>query len=143
LACCASRHNWSALWQQLTATWPATVVPVAVVYADGASVGAPGLDEILEAAALIRARAVLLDTAVKDGRSLLDHWRPQVVRGFVDEMRRRGLTSVVGGSLTVATIRTVIDCGADFVAVRGAACSGDRTGPLDVAKLRELRKIVV
>lgn len=139
LARCASRPDWPHRLAALSRSLPTTTMPVAVVYADAARVGAPGVDEILEAATLANCRAVLVDTAVKDGRSLADHWSPAVVQRFVADVRGRGLLCVVGGSLTAAVIPTVAACGPDYVAVRGAACEGGRSGAISAARIRELQ----
>lgn len=139
LARCAARSDWQHQLRRLSQSLPSTTSTVAVVYADAAQVGAPGVDEILEAAVLASCRAVLVDTAVKDGRSLVDHWSPSVLKQFIDAVRNRGLTCVVGGSLTVETIPAVAACGADYVAVRGAACEGGRNGTISGERIRELR----
>lgn len=139
LARCAAQPDWLPKFVALSNSLPNETSLVAVVYADAASVGAPGVDEVLEAAAAARCSAVLVDTAIKDGRSLLDHWSPAVVRRFIAELSNRRLMSVVGGSLNGATIAQVASLGPDYVAVRGAVCRGERTGAVDAEKLREVR----
>jgi uncharacterized protein (UPF0264 family) len=139
LAGCASQPDWLPRWRALLDVQPSTVAPVAVVYADAASVHAPGTDEVIEAAASVGCRTVLVDTATKDGRGLLDHWPAAVLRSFIADVQRRAWTCVVGGSLTTATIPAVADCGPDYIAVRGAACRDSRRGPLDAARLRDVR----
>lgn len=139
LARCTTQPDWLPRFVALANALPNATSLVAVVYADAARVGAPGVDEVLEAAAVARCTAVLVDTAIKDGRSLLDHWSPAVVRRFIAELRDRRLTSVVGGSLNGAMIAQVASWGPDYVAVRGAACRGDRTAAVDAEKLREVR----
>lgn len=137
----------------VVADWPAhlfalqTLLPpetglVAVVYADGPEVSAPSPDAVLREASALKARAVLVDTALKDGRTLFDHWDADGVRRFVDEVRALGMTSVVGGGLTLATIPRVVDCGADYVAVRGAACVGGRTSMIDAGRIQAIRALL-
>lgn len=142
LARCAARTDWPRRLAALSQSLPSTTSPVAVVYADAAQVGAPGVDEILDAATSANCRAVLVDTALKKGRSLIDHWSPTVVRRFIADVRSRGLISVVGGSLTIETIPTVAVCGPDYVAVRGAACDGGRGGTISAARIRELLAVL-
>ncbi len=52
------------------------------------------------------------------------------------------MLSVVGGGLTLDTIPQVAAAGADYVAVRGAACKGPRTGRVDAARIRAIRRIL-
>ena len=136
---CASYRAWPAAWLRWVATLPAATSPVAVVYADGAEVDAPSPEKVLETAATSRCRALLVDTAVKNGRTLADHWTCERLRRFIAEVHATGRLCVVGGSLDLASIPTVAACGADYVAVRGAACDGSRSGTLSPTKLRALR----
>jgi uncharacterized protein (UPF0264 family) len=142
LARCATQPDWPERFVALAKSLPVDTSLVAVVYADGPRVGAPDLDEVLEVTAAAGCRAVLVDTAIKDGRGLLDHWSSEVVRKFIVELRRRGLTSVVGGSLHSATLAKVAALKPDYVAVRGAVCRGDRAQSLHRDKLREVRDAV-
>lgn len=140
---CAASADWISRWRQVIEAAPPQAAPVAVIYADGASVAAPGVDEILEAATIVGCRTVLVDTAIKNGRGLLDHWSPAVLRQFLVDARQRKLTTVIGGGLTLDTIPQVAEIGPDYVAVRGAACAGPRTGMLDAAALQSVRHCLV
>lgn len=135
---CASRSEWIEAWRSIVVA-ERPIAPVAVVYADGEAVDAPSAEEILAAAVAVGSRTILVDTAVKDGRTLFDHWPGERLREFVAEVHRRDAVCVVGGSLTTATIPRVVAAGADVVAVRGAACRGSRNGDLDAERLREVR----
>jgi (5-formylfuran-3-yl)methyl phosphate synthase len=139
LADCTLDPDWVARWKNVVDAIPPSAAPVAVVYADGASVAAPGIEVVLEAASFVGCRAVLVDTAIKDGRGLLDHWSPALLRRFLAEARGRGLITVIGGGLTLDTIPLAAECSPDYVAVRGAACSGPRTGALSAERLRAVQ----
>lgn len=142
LARCASHSAWQSEWLRWAERLPSSTAPVAVVYADAATVEAPTAGAVLEAAAKSRCRAVLVDTAVKDGRTLFDHWPPEALRRFADEVRAWNLLCVAGGSLELDSIPKAAACGVDYVAVRGAACEGSRTGSLSRAKLEAIRRLV-
>lgn len=142
LAGCTSHPNWISRWQEIIDAAPPSAAPVAVIYADGASVAAPSAEEILEAASQVGCRAVLVDTAVKNGRGLLDHWPPALLREFLAAARERRLTTVIGGGLTLETIPIAAASGPDYVAVRGAACSGSRTSALCAVALRAVKDAV-
>ncbi|HEX6743332.1 MAG TPA: (5-formylfuran-3-yl)methyl phosphate synthase [Solirubrobacteraceae bacterium] len=115
---------------------------VAGAYADARRVPhAPLAPELLPRVA--RAAGVevcLLDTAIKDGRGLLDWLSEQALTALVDEAHELGLEVALAGALRAEDLPVVGATGADIVGVRSAACAaGRRTGPLDPARVRALR----
>jgi uncharacterized protein (UPF0264 family) len=120
----------------------AEAVVVAGAYADARRVPhAPLAPELLPRVA--RAAGVdvcLLDTAVKDGRGLLDWLSPEALTALVDEAHELGLELALAGALRAEDLPVVCATGADIVGVRSAACAGERrTGSLDPARVRALR----
>ena len=82
----------------------------------------------------------LLDTAVKDGRGLLDWLSPDALTALVDEAHALGLEVALAGALRAEDLPVVRATGADIAGVRSAACGdGRRSGPLDAARVRALR----
>jgi len=61
---------------------------------------------------------------------------------LVDVVRDRGMLTVLGGSLDAATIPRVMSVRPDYVAVRGAACKGTRTGTIEQNRVRELATLI-
>ena len=117
-------------------------VVVAGAYADARRVPhAPLAPELLPRVA--RAAGVdvcLLDTAVKDGRGLLDWLSPEALTALVDEAHELGLEVALAGALRAEDLPVVRATGADIAGVRSAACAGGRrTGSLDPARVRALR----
>jgi (5-formylfuran-3-yl)methyl phosphate synthase len=117
-------------------------VAVAGAYADARRVAhaplAPGLLPRVARAAGVG--VCLLDTAVKDGRGLLDWLSPDELTSLVDEAHAAGLEVALAGALRVEDLPVVRATGADIAGVRSAACGdGRRTGPLDAARVRALR----
>jgi len=117
-------------------------VVVAGAYADARRVPhAPLRPELLPRVA--RAAGVdvcLLDTAVKDGRGLLDWLSPEALTALVDEAHELGLELALAGALRAEDLPVVAATGADIAGVRSAACAGGRrTGPLDPSRVRALR----
>jgi (5-formylfuran-3-yl)methyl phosphate synthase len=115
---------------------------VAGAYADARRVPHPPLaPELLPRVA--RAAGVdvcLLDTAVKDGRGLLDWLAPEALTALVAEAHELGLAITLAGALRADDLPVVGATGADIVGVRSAACAGGRrTGSLDPARVRALR----
>ena len=117
-------------------------VVVAGAYADARRVAsAPLAPELLPRVA--RAAGVdvcLLDTAVKDGRGLLDWLAPEALTALVAEAHELGLAITLAGALRADDLPVVGATGADIVGVRSAACGDDRrSGPLEPARVRALR----
>ena len=117
-------------------------VVVAGAYADARRVAhsplAPGLLPRVARAAGVD--VCLLDTAVKDGRGLLDWLSAHALTALVDEAHELGLEVALAGALRAEDMPVVGATGADIVGVRSAACAaGRRTGSLDPARVRALR----
>ena len=82
----------------------------------------------------------LLDTAVKDGRGLLDFLSPDALASLVDEAHAAGLQLALAGALRAEDLPMLAATGADIAGVRSAACGDDRrSGPLEPARVRALR----
>jgi uncharacterized protein (UPF0264 family) len=120
---------------------PGTVV-VAAAYADARRVAhAPLAPELLPRVARAAGAGVcLLDTALKDGRGLLDWLSPDALTSLVTDAHGAGLQMALAGALRAEDLPVVRATGADIAGVRSAACSdGSRSGPLDAARVRALR----
>jgi len=120
----------------------ADAVVVAGAYADARRVApAPLAPELLPRVA--RAAGVdvcLLDTAVKDGRGLLDWLAPEALGSLVADAHAAGLQVALAGALRGEDLPAVSAAGADIAGVRSAACrDGRRSGSLDGARVRALR----
>lgn len=143
LAGVARRPDWRETWQAAMARLPRGVVPVAVVYADWPSAGAPPPPDVLKAAVQFGCGAVLIDTFDKGRGPLVDMWPPAEIRQFTAQIQAAGLLAVVAGSLSPENIPVILDCAPDYVAVRGAACSdGGREGHIDPLRLAGLMALV-
>jgi uncharacterized protein (UPF0264 family) len=112
---------------------------VAVAYADYTDLAAASPDAIVRAARQAGARGVLLDTAIKDGRSLRSLVSAQVLEHWVRHAQSEGLLVALAGSLTIDDIPHVATVGADIAGVRGAACEHGREGQVSAAKVWVLR----
>jgi uncharacterized protein (UPF0264 family) len=117
-------------------------VTVAGAYADARRVArAPLAPELLpRVARAAGAEVCLLDTAVKDGRGLLDWLSPDALAALVDEAHELGLEVALAGALRAADLPVVAATGADIAGVRSAACAEDkRSGRLEAGRVRALR----
>jgi uncharacterized protein (UPF0264 family) len=119
---------------------PGAVV-VAAAYADARRLAhAPLAPELLpRVARAAGVGACLLDTAVKDGRGLLEWLAPGALTSLVADAHAGGLEMALAGALRAEDLPVVRDTGADIAGVRAAACrDGRRAGPLDAARVRSL-----
>ena len=133
--------NWRERLSRLAARLSAPLV--AVAYADFAQVQAPPAEAVLDWAIHYAAPALLLDTAVKDGRTLLDHISPSALRCLIERARSQRVPVALAGSIQEASIPCLTPLGADVLAVRSAACAGgDRHGRVGGHHVRRLRDLI-
>ncbi len=116
-------------------------VVVAAAYADALRVPhrplAPALLPRVAHAAGVE--ACMLDTAVKDGRGLLEWFSPDALTALVAEAHAAGLEMALAGALRAEDLLVIRDTGADIAGVRSAVCAGgERSGTLDPARVRSL-----
>jgi (5-formylfuran-3-yl)methyl phosphate synthase len=105
---------------------PGTARLIAVGFADFRRSSSPNPLDLPALAQAGGAHGCLIDTAVKDGRGLLDWMDETTLRSFVARCRSRGLLSALAGSLAPSDLPFLAGIGPDIVGVRGAACTGDR-----------------
>lgn len=113
-------------------------------YADHRDIGSVPPFSLLEVAKKTGARVVMIDTARKNGKSLLAHMKLPDLKEFVCAAHDLGLEAALAGSLKLSEVREVRKSGADIIGVRGAVCTGgDRiTGRIDSEKVRELKAML-
>jgi len=85
----------------------------------------------------------MVDTAVKDGKTLFDFMDEDAISRFTQDTHDRGLKNALAGSVKEEQLKKLYDLGCDVVGIRGAACTGgDRnSGKINrsaVARLKEL-----
>ncbi|HCK72873.1 MAG TPA: hypothetical protein DHW38_14945 [Planctomycetaceae bacterium] len=134
---------WSESWLQLrSALCESKTELVLVVYADAELCQAPNPDDLLKFAIENRCETVLVDTYVKSGRSLLDHWSNDEIKNWVSKLHEHGIVSVLAGSLSQESIESLRDLDVDYVAVRGAVCDENRSGDLVPQRVRNLTRLL-
>jgi uncharacterized protein (UPF0264 family) len=117
---------------------------VASGYADANRISTVEPLLIPEIARESRADIAMLDTAIKDGKTLFTFLTKSQLRRFVDAAHSYGLKAALAGSLQKEDLPAVYALGADVVGLRGAACTlSDRVnGQITREKVQELVKIV-
>lgn len=119
-------------------------VVVASGYADAHRVGALDPMEIPKVAADAGADLAMVDTAVKDGKTLFDFMDMDKLQRFVNEIHDYGMKSALAGSIKKEQLKPLYDINCDVVGVRGAACiGGDRnTGKIHRNAVAELKEMI-
>jgi uncharacterized protein (UPF0264 family) len=117
---------------------------VASGYADANRISTVEPLLIPEIARESRADIAMLDTAIKDGKTLFTFLTKSQLQCFVDTAHSYGLKAALAGSLQKEDLPAVYALGADVVGLRGAACTlSDRVnGQITREKVQELVKIV-
>lgn len=120
-----------------------STIVVASGYADYRRFNGIDPESIVMAASRSGSDVVMLDTAIKDGRSLFDNMGFDEIKSFVDLGHRHELTVALAGSVGVKHLKDLHLCGVDIIGVRGAVCDkSDRTQGIDVDKVREFMRTV-
>lgn len=116
-----------------------TVGLVACAYADAALVGSLDPLELPDAAAPF-VEGCLIDTAIKDGRTLFQCLSEETIIRFIQQCHDRGLFCALAGSLQQADLSKALALGAEIVGVRTAACEGgQRNGSISATLVGRLR----
>ena len=115
------------------------VQPIAGSYADHHRVDAPSVDDVLDWAIQNQAAGLLIDTAIKDGRTLFDWLSDDQLSRIVGRAHGAGLLIALAGSLRVDLLPRCCRLATDVIAVRGAAClEGERTSGISPDRIRDL-----
>jgi uncharacterized protein (UPF0264 family) len=129
----------AALVRAARAVSPRTRV-IAAGFADASEAGGVGPERLLPIAVAGGADGLLVDTARKDGRRLLDCLPPNALARLAAAARRHDLLVGLAGSLRIDDLPVVAAAGPDLIGVRGAACAGGRRdGRVDPDRVARLR----
>jgi uncharacterized protein (UPF0264 family) len=100
---------------------------VATGYADAERISSVNPLLVPDIARDAEADVAMIDTAVKDGKTLFAFFTIDQLRRFVDVAHAYGLKAAFAGSLRKEDLPAVYALGTDVVGLRGAACTnGDR-----------------
>ena len=113
-------------------------------YADAERIGSINPLDIPEIAYKGRVDVAMVDTAVKDGKTLFDFLSTKQLKKFVDASHSFGLEAAFAGSLRKEDLTVIRGLGADIAGLRGAACTGSNRvkGEMRRELVRELADIV-
>jgi uncharacterized protein (UPF0264 family) len=115
------------------------ILVVASGYADYRRFGGVGYRDVVRAARDAGCSAVMVDTAIKDGKDLFDAMTPQEIAEFIRLGKEAGLLVAVAGSVKLRHLPVLAQMRPDIVGIRGAACDDDdRTKGITAKKVHEL-----
>jgi uncharacterized protein (UPF0264 family) len=116
--------------------------PVLVAYADHGRAQSPDPEWLAGAAVRFHFPAFLIDTAVKDGSTLLDWIAPATLARIRFDLGDAGVPVALAGSLDESAIRTLGPLAPDWFGVRGAACTGGGSGTVGADRVRQLKEVI-
>ncbi|MBI4666571.1 MAG: hypothetical protein HY751_09205 [Nitrospinae bacterium] len=124
---------------------PRRTALVAAVYADARMPGAVTPELLPGIAQSALAQGILLDTMVKDGRTIFDHIPAPLLASISRDAKNRGLFVALAGSLGIGDVEQAISAGADYVGFRSAIVKNGGRGSVGVdgAKAMSIRRKLV
>lgn len=130
--------DWFGRFLKLQQSLAETAELIPAAYADYSRVGGPGIEELLTLAIETRRPYFLIDTAIKDGRSLLNWCSASELSRIIERCHQHGIGLAIAGSLRLDDLPIVKELRPDVVAIRGAACTNDdRQSVLDPQRIRQ------
>jgi len=85
-------------------------------------------------------RGVMVDTAIKNGKHLLDHMTLDKLSTFVNAAKQQNLLSGLAGALRQEDISVLSSLDADYLGFRSALCEQrERNGGLDLQRIKAVK----
>lgn len=139
---CIEDDRWQTHLQKAWGMLPPEVGRVAVAYADWQQAKSPSPLEVIAAGKEFGGSHFLLDTSSKS-KPVLDLVSAEELNTWFDFARQNEMQVALAGSLAARSFEAAINQFApEIIAVRGAACDGDRTQQVCETRVRELKALV-
>lgn len=88
-------------------------------------------------------KGVMIDTAVKNGKHLLEHWDRVMLQKFVNTIHERGLLCGLAGALRYEDIAILKPLGADYLGFRSALCEDrHRIARLELTRVNSVQQAI-
>lgn len=134
------KDKWRTFRKRFELVNPHAPAWVIVAYADWQNAESPAPDELIEAAIPLDCGAVLVDTFLKDGRSLVDHLALSSLLEIQAAVHRRELPLALAGNLRTESLSQIRVMSPQIIAIRSAACGGGgREGSISPVAVRKFR----
>ena len=123
LADCAARADWIAVAARAAQPLPhASQQAILVHYADGWRCQAPDWQSVLDATQHLGWHRVLIDTAIKDGSSLLDHTSLETLESMLAQAKRAQIEVALAGALRLEMLEPLKMLNPAWLGFRSALC---------------------
>jgi uncharacterized protein (UPF0264 family) len=113
---------------------------VAAGYSDYARAGCVSPMLLPAAAAKAGADLVMVDTAIKDGRSTFEFMSEQELKDFISLGHREGLEVALAGTIGFEHLKMLKMLNPDIIGVRGIVCGGDRRSAIRAELVEKLKQ---
>jgi uncharacterized protein (UPF0264 family) len=114
------------------------VTVVTAGYADYQRFDGLSPDMLVEIATESGSDMVMMDTLIKDGRTLFDALTVEEMTQFVSSAHAAGLNVALAGSIRTEHLEQLANTGVDVVGVRGAVCgANDRSTTIDPERAKQ------
>ncbi len=111
-----------------------------VAYADHFLAQSPAASELVDLACHRGCRWLLIDTYVKDGKGLFSWLRQTELEAIAKKCAAANVHLALAGQLNEENFARAYLSGANVIAIRGAACVGNRLGTVSAARVRLLQE---
>ena len=138
LANCGNDTQWQSKWEHAWQALPIQVNRVAVAYVDWESANAPDPEEVISVGCAIGCRTFLIDTFDKRRGNLFRIAEGKQLESWCDLARTSAMQVVVAGSLDLSSIPRALQLRPDVIAVRRAACEGERLSSIRADRVSAL-----
>mgnify|MGYP000420874830 FL=1 len=86
---------------------------------------------------------VMVDTAIKNGQHLLDHWDQSELKAFVSSANQKKMLCGLAGALRVENIEDLKPLNADYLGFRSALChQQQRTSKLQLSLAEQVQNMI-
>lgn len=137
-------QGWQSQWLSIRDEFGDSNQWVAVAYADHIRAGSPTPLEICEFAIRNDCRAFLIDTFLKDNKTLKSWLSVQQLSELIQSAHGAGLIVALAGSVGPNDLSQLIPLQPDLIAVRGAVCEGSlRLGSVSADRVAEFRRAML
>lgn len=88
-------------------------------------------------------RGVMIDTAIKNGKGLRDHWELTQITAFVEQVEQKGMICGLAGALKIEDIAELKPLKADYLGFRSALCGQQqRTSTLQLSLAKQVEGLI-
>lgn len=115
---------------------------VAAGYSDYRRAGSISPMLLPKAAAAAGADLVMVDTAVKDGRSTFEFMSESDLKAFIDSGHACGLEVAIAGTIVFEHLDMLKRLNPDIIGVRGIVCGGDRRSSIRADLVEKLKAAI-